>query len=384
MDSFRSEISPPGRAPAANRVNVLVAGGGVAALEAVLALRALAGDRVRIRVLTPDALFAYRPLRVLEPFDRGAMFTIPWSAVAADCGCELVPGRLVSVDAAAGTALTATGTTLTYDELVIATGAIQTPAVAGAIMLGAREEAPRLAELVATMRRSLLHRVVVAIPAGVTWTVPAYELALQIAQLRAANGATIHIHVVTAEREPAGVLGADASLLVERLLAERWIRLDTGCVADKFLDGRLWIDLVGGVQADAVIALPFLVGPCIGGLDATAGGFLPVDEYCRMKGAAHVYVVGDAADHPVKQGGLAAQQADVAAASIAAGAGAEVEPAPYQPVLRAMLLDGDSHYNVRVPLGAPPRQPVITTDLIWWPPAKIAGRYLGPYLAQAA
>ena len=49
---------------------VLIAGGGVAALEAVLALEALAGARVRIELLTPADEFVFRPLLVGEPFDR--------------------------------------------------------------------------------------------------------------------------------------------------------------------------------------------------------------------------------------------------------------------------------------------------------------------------
>jgi sulfide:quinone oxidoreductase len=43
---------------------------------------------------------------------------------------------------------------------------------------------------------------------------------------------------------------------------------------------------------------------------------------------------------PLKQGGIATQQADVAAASIAAHAGADIEPHPFRPVLRGLLLTG--------------------------------------------
>ena len=49
---------------------VLVAGGGVAALEAALAMRALAEDRVSVELLAPEPQFWYRPLAVAEPFAR--------------------------------------------------------------------------------------------------------------------------------------------------------------------------------------------------------------------------------------------------------------------------------------------------------------------------
>src|SRR3954469_21682495 len=53
-------------------LQVLVVGGGVAGLETVMALRALAGSRVRIKLLTPDAEFVYRAMSVAEPFEAGS------------------------------------------------------------------------------------------------------------------------------------------------------------------------------------------------------------------------------------------------------------------------------------------------------------------------
>ena len=44
--------------------HVLIAGGGMAALEAALALRDLAGERLTVTMLAPDRHFTYRPLSV--------------------------------------------------------------------------------------------------------------------------------------------------------------------------------------------------------------------------------------------------------------------------------------------------------------------------------
>ena len=79
----------------------------------------------------------------------------------------------------------------------------------------------------------------------------------------------------------------------------------------------------------------------------------------------------------VKQGGLATQQADVAAAAIAADAGVPVDTPAYEPVLRAMLLTGERPRYLRRAAG---QQAPASQDSPWWPPHKIAGRELAPYL----
>ena len=59
------------------RLRVLVAGGGVAALEVLLALRELAGRRVEVTLLSPDREFVYRPVTVAEAFGRGEARSYP-------------------------------------------------------------------------------------------------------------------------------------------------------------------------------------------------------------------------------------------------------------------------------------------------------------------
>ena len=79
---------------------------------------------------------------------------------------------------------------------------------------------------------------------------------------------------------------------------------------------------------------------------------------------------------PLKQGGLAAQQADVAAADIAAYLGAPVEVEPYQPVLEGVLLTGDVPEFVR----RRPHASEAAREPLWSPRQKVSGRYLAPYL----
>jgi sulfide:quinone oxidoreductase len=83
----------PCRGPA----KVLIAGGGVAALEAVLALREHAGERVRIELLSACEHFRYRPLQVLEPFEAEAVTRIRWEDLAGELGVGHVADDLRAV-----------------------------------------------------------------------------------------------------------------------------------------------------------------------------------------------------------------------------------------------------------------------------------------------
>jgi sulfide:quinone oxidoreductase len=124
------------------------------------------------------------------------------------------------------------------------------------------------------------------------------------------------------------------------------------------------------------------VGPRITGLRSDGDGFLLVDQHGRAKGEDDIYAAGDATSFPVKQGGLAAQQADVVAAHIARRAGADIETKPVEPVLRGMLLTGDAPRYLRRALAACASEPEVSEDSPWWPPVKIVGRHLAPYLAS--
>ncbi|MGH3018745.1 MAG: hypothetical protein ACRDNR_01095, partial [Gaiellaceae bacterium] len=68
---------------ARDRMTVVIAGGGVAALEGALALRELAGDRVDVELLAPETHFWYRPLAVAEPFELGEPTRVELSELAA-------------------------------------------------------------------------------------------------------------------------------------------------------------------------------------------------------------------------------------------------------------------------------------------------------------
>jgi sulfide:quinone oxidoreductase len=355
--------------------NVLIVGGGVAALEAALALRAQAGDRLQVTLLAPDRHFTYRPLSVGEPFGLGHPTRYELAAIAADRGFAVVRDALASVDPDAHEVVTQDGQTIAYDRLLLALGARPRRAIDGALTFRGPQDAPRIA----TGLRELgtRSRVVFAVPPVPTWTLPIYELALMTANWRRHREQRLEPTIVTPETRPLEVFGSAASAEVAALLAGAHIAFHGGDAPRDVVDGAL--ELLGGeaLPADLVVALPSLDGPAIPGLPGDARGFVDVDEFCRVLGLSDIYAVGDMTRAPIKQGGLAAQQAVVAATAIAFAAGAHVTPEPYRPVLRALLLTGETPRWLRFEGGA---SEVVAGDAPWWPPHKIATRYLAPYL----
>jgi sulfide:quinone oxidoreductase len=369
----------PGSCRAALRV--LVVGGGVAGLEALIALRALAGEAVDLQLLSPGESFVYRPLEVLEPFDPDAMVRVPWARIVDDQRIAQLPDTMHEIELEAHRVITATGPALGYDLLVLTPGASVRPSLAGAITVGAPGATALLRQLIYKLRAGVIKRVAFVVPPGTTWTLPIYELALLTARFTRRAGVKPELVLVTAEAQPLEVFGTEASEMVSRLLAERSIRLDTSGLVERRSAGHLWLELPRGVGVDRIVALPRLEGPRIAGLRADDDGFLLVDEHGRLRGEDDVYAAGDAIAFPVKQGGLAAQQADAAAAQIAARAGVEVEPRPFEPLLRAMLLTGEAPRFLRRALTAAASDSELSGESPWWPAAKIVGRHLGPYLA---
>src|SRR5206468_8634926 len=98
-----------------------------------------------------------------------------------------------------------------------------------------------------------------------------------------------------------------------------------------------------------------------------------------------VYAAGNGTDFPIKQGGIAAQQTDAMAESIAARFGLPIEPQPFRPVLRGLMLNGLGPTYLRSDIsGRAGDNSDAGGEALWWPPAKIAGRHLAPYLARRA
>ena len=358
---------------------VLVAGAGVAGLEAALALRALAGDRASVEVMSPEPLFAYRPAAVAEPFGKGRVRRFPLARLVGAAGAQFRHDLLVEVEDEQKSVRLNSGDTLEYGMLVVAVGARPVEAVPGALTFRGAEDGPALAALLERTLAGELRRFVFAVPTDVSWTLPLYELALLTGEFLMEHLTRgVELVVLTAEERPLEIFGEAASEAVAQLLTMRGIRLETGRRPLVYRDGKLQL-AEGEIATDAVVALPRLRGRVIEGLPQDDRGFIATDEYGRVSGLSDVYAAGDLTQASIKQGGIAAQQADAVASAIAAELGAPVQPIPARPVLRGLLLTGTVPKYLRSEPGAASQ---VASQPLWWPPAKLVGRYLSPFLAE--
>jgi sulfide:quinone oxidoreductase len=363
-----------------SRRHVVVAGAGVAGLETALALQALASEQVSVELIAPEDEFVYRPLSVAEPFHVGEMRRFPLARLVEAAGADLRAGVVAGVDPDEKRLALADGRLVDYDVLVLALGARSLPAVPGALTFrGLPEDNEELTRLLQQITTRNLQRLVFAVPAGSTWPLPLYELALLTGEYVAEHLTHAELTVVTAEEEPLGVFGTKASEAMALLLETRGIGLRTAAPPISFEDGVLRRADGGTFAADAVIALPKLEGPRLAGIPQDELGFVPADDYGRVAGLTDVYAAGDLMQSSIKQGGVAAQEADSVAEAIAADAGAPVRPSPCRPVLRGLLLTGFVPRFLRHEEDGPS---TVDTQPLWWPPGKIVGRYLSPFLAE--
>jgi sulfide:quinone oxidoreductase len=342
--------------------HVIVAGGGVAGLEAVLALHAQAGDRVEITLLEPSIELVDRPMLVARPFAAGHADHTPIARIIGPTGATHRREELASVDTDAKTVTTDTGDTLRYDSLVLALGARAVPAYEHATTFSPADP-DALAGLLRDLEEGYSSSVAFVVPPGPTWPFPAYELALLTAQEARGMTAGVTVQVVTPEERPLEAFGAAVSKAIEDTLRDHGVALVTAAEADP-----------GALEVERVVAIPRLEGCAIDGVPQDDRGFIAVDEHCAVRGLDGVYAAGDGVDFPVKLGGIAAEMADAAAEHIAARAGADIEPQPFVPVLRGKLLTGDAPRSVRSAEGGSHA----ADHILWWPPAKVAARHLAP------
>src|SRR3954468_20194885 len=323
-----------------SRHHVIVAGGGFAAVEAMLALRALGQERVSVELIAKDPLLRYRPSATGEPFGVDEVASFDLAALAARAGADFRCDAVTSVMPSQRAIRLASGTLRPYDSLVVAVGARARAAIAGALTFRDQRDVHHVARLVEDLRERRARRVVFAVPAGVAWTLPIYELALLTARRIEQEDVAASVTLVTPERRPLEVFGRAAADAVGALLAEHGVYTLCSERPREVTREGLALGYGGVVPADRVIAVPQLTGPRISGVPSDWSGFIETDADGRVPDLDGVYAAGDLTTFPVKQGGVATQPADAAAPAIAAGAGARVPTACPPYVLRATLIGG--------------------------------------------
>ena len=364
-------------------LRVVIAGGGVAGLEAALALREMAGEAVRITLLAPNRDFVYRPMTVREPFGFRRAERYPIDEFAGAVAAELIQDELAGVDRHTRSVVTGGGSSIPYDALVLGLGAEVSPRFRHSITIDDRDLDERLHGLVLDVEEGYVRRLAFVAPAAMPWPLPMYELALMTARRAYDMNIELSITIVTPEDAPLAVFGTTASAGVADLLDHHRIATITSAHAEIPEKGQIRIAPGDrSLEADRIVALPQLRGPNVRGVPATSPhGFISIDDNCRVRGLDRVWAAGDATDFPVKMGGIAAQQADTAAADIAALAGVAGERQAFHPEVHAVLLGGRKPLYLSAQLtGGHGTASRISETPSSSSSAKISAQYLSPYL----
>jgi sulfide:quinone oxidoreductase len=366
-------------------LRVVIAGGGIAAVETALALRSLTGDALDITMLAPGDRLVYRPMAVVEPFVSRPARVYPLDEICSDLGVTLRRGTLGQVDGEAREAVTRDGERIPYDALVVAVGAPAEAALPRAHTFFADADPESLHWIVRELEERTLRRIAFVVPPGRTWPLPLYELALMTAaRVRDMGVEDAQLTLVTPEDVPLAIFRGGANAAVGEQLRASGIAFEGDAYAADY-DGRTLTLMPGSrqLEVERVVALPILHGPAIDGLPSDPEGFVHVDELCRVPGLDGVYAAGDATTFAIKQGGVGSQQADIVAALIARAAGAAVPEPGTRPLLRAILFTGGQPLYLRATVtGGESVSSSASHRCPWWPPHKIAARHLAPYLAD--
>jgi sulfide:quinone oxidoreductase len=356
------------------RTRVVIAGGGVAGIEALLALRDLAGDRVDVTLVAPTPEFVYKPMTVQAPFTSESAIRLELAPLVAERGGMFIQKGLRHIDVERHTADLDDGSTLDFDAAIICVGAKPRVAFGHAATLRTSGEPLDIDGLLRQAAEHESARIAFVVPPTGSWPLPVYELALMAERRARELSVEVAIMIVTPEPEPLGVFGHIASDAIAQLLAVRGIAVRAGARAREGMDGTIVLD-PGDEHLDvgAVVSLPELHGPAPSGLPADDRGFIPIGEHAEVLGAPGIYAAGDGTNFPIKHGGIGTQQADAAAEDIAARAGAPIDPAPFRPVIRGRLIAGDEYVNLQADIAGGGGEGAVSYDYLWWPPQKIAG-----------
>jgi sulfide:quinone oxidoreductase len=292
-------------------------------------------------------------------------------------------GVLDRVEADRRCVVTRDGVEIPFDFLILAVGARfdREWRSDGVLTYHDGDDAPAYRLLLDQINHGRVSSIAFVKPGGASWPLPLYDLALLTATRERAG---VQLSLITPEPKPLGIFGEAASAAVRGLLEDSGVVLYSESYAVPGHGGL--VEIAPGdrsIRVDRVVTVPRLVGPRLRGIACEHDGFIHTDAHGRVSGLDGVFAAGDATTFPIKQGGLAAQQADAVAETIAALVGANVDPQPFRPVLRGVLLTGAApRYLRRALTGAGQDDSVISEQPLWWPPDKIAGRYLARYLSR--
>ena len=202
---------------------MLIVGGGVAGLEAALALRELGGDRIATTMIAPDPEFVYRPMTVREPFGYAEARRYPLEELARDIGVDLRVDSFKWLERERRVVHTETGDQLSYDALLLALGARLYTRFNHALTVDDARLDELLHGLIQDIEGGYVHSLAFILSGRVGWPLPIYELALMTAARAQDMNIELSITIATPEDAPLAIFGHEASKAVRQLLEDNGI-----------------------------------------------------------------------------------------------------------------------------------------------------------------
>jgi hypothetical protein len=164
------------------RPRIVIVGSGAAAIETLVALHALAADRLDVTLLAPELTFVNRSKAATEPFAAPRPPSLRLADIARELGARWHQAAADRVEHRSHHVVTTDGDALAYDRLVLAVGARPARAWQSDDVRtfgGERDQLSSYPVVLYQLRQGQIKRVAFVKPAGVTWPSPLYELALE-------------------------------------------------------------------------------------------------------------------------------------------------------------------------------------------------------------
>jgi sulfide:quinone oxidoreductase len=343
---------------------VLILGGGFAALETAFLLRMRMREEVDLTLVSDNDSFVFRPNSIYVPFgaDPDSLLVGLHKPLARrDIAFHL--GEVAEVDPDGRQVTLGDSTELGYDKLVIATGAATSA-----------DEVPGLAEHAATIWTALTmfdvrerfervrdralagerQRVLFLVPPNNKCSGPLYEIVFMLETWLRRAHARDHVDITWSTYEPSfiQVFGPRLHEVVTGEFSERGIDGHTEEIVSEVTAGQVRYADGSTREFDELIAFPpYTSAVRYPALPSDDRGFIATEPATRqVVGHPDVYAPGDAGDFPVKQAFLAFLQADTVAEHIGSQASGKPFAAPFDPVSMCVMEMFDKATFAQVPL----------------------------------
>ena len=353
---------------------VVVLGGGFAALESAFLLRMRLHDGVDIRLVSDNDKFVFRPNSIYVPFGADpSSLLVDLHKPLGRRHINFEHGTVAEVDPDGKFVTLADGQRFRYDKLVVATGA-DTAAheVPGLAEHGASiwttdsmlEVRRRFDETRDAARRGERRRVLFLVPPNNKCSGPLYEIVFMLETwLRREHARdSVEISWSTYESGFIQAFGPRLHDLVSTEFEERGIDGHTEELVTAVSDGEVRYADGSTREFDHLIAFPPYVSAVrYPALPSDERGFVETELETRLvAGHGDVYAPGDAGDFPIKQAFLAFLQADAVADHIAAEVSGRPFHAPFDSVSMCIMemFDKATFAKVPVELTGDPARPV--------------------------